>query len=130
MNLLEELKELDKSVEYLCLDKQKATICVEKFIATLKGEEKESEESYEGLLLLVDTVCTFNLFMKSFLTKPVDRDDHIKDVSETKKEASKLIEELNVPKEVLDMKCKEIFNKGKDILKGSLQTTKKTKFSK
>ncbi|WP_223145815.1 hypothetical protein, partial [Pseudocitrobacter sp. 73] len=78
--------------------------------------EKESEESYEGLLLLVDTVCTFNLFMKSFLTKPVDKDNHIKDVSKTKKEASKLIEELNVPKEVLDMKWKEVFNKGKDKL--------------
>ena len=68
--------------------------------------------------------------MKSFLTKTVDRDDHIKDVPKTKKEASKLIEESNVPKEVLDMKWEEIFNKGKDILKGSLQTTKKTKFSK
>lgn len=130
MNLLEELKELDKSVEYLCLDKQKATICIEKFIATLKGEEEESEESYEGLLLLVDTVCTFNLFMKSFLTKPVDKGNHIKDGPKTKKEASKLIEESNVPKEVLDMKCKEVFNNGKDKLKGSLQTTKKTKFSK
>jgi hypothetical protein len=130
VNLLEELKKLDKSVEYLCLDKQKATICVEKFIATLKGEEKESEESYEGLLLLVDTVCTFNLFMKSFLTKPVDKDNHIKDVSETGKGASKLIEELNVPKEVLDMKWEEVFNEGKDRLYKSLETTKKTKFSK
>jgi len=120
------LKEQQDDVLYLCVDKDKAIICLESLISVLKGEEKESEDSYMGMLLITDTICKMNLFLTGWLTpsdekeeKHISEEEHLESLE---KETGKKID-----KEELKDKWEEFMKKGKDILKPQ---EKKTRYSK
>ena len=69
------LKEQQDDVLYLCVDKVKAIICLESLISVIKGEEKESEDSYMGMLLITDTICKMNIFLTKWLTSFNDKEE-------------------------------------------------------
>lgn len=120
------LKEQQDDVLYLCVDKDKAIICLERLISVIKGEEKESEDSYMGMLLITDTVCKMNIFLTGWLT-PSDEKEN-KHISE--KEHLESLEKhpgKNIDKELKDEKWKEFMKKGEDILKPQ---EKKIRYSK
>lgn len=66
--LMNSNKELENDVLQLCVDKNKAIICLEELISVVKGEQEENENSYLGLLFIADTVGKLNLFLTSVLT--------------------------------------------------------------
>ena len=66
--LMNSNKELENDVFQLCVDKNKAIICLEELISVVKGEQEENENSYLGLLFIADTVGKLNLFLTSVLT--------------------------------------------------------------
>ena len=120
------LKEQQDDILYLCVDKDKAIICLESLVSVIKGEEKESEDSYMGMLLITDTICKMNLFLTGWLT-PSDKkeDKHISEeehLESLEKETGKKID-----KEELKDKWEEFMKKGEDILKPQ---EKKTRYSK
>jgi len=120
------LKEQQDDVLYLCVDKDKAIICLESLISVIKGEEKESDNSYMGMLLITDTICKMNIFLTGWVT-PSDKKEE-KHISE--KEHLESLEKQtgkNIDKEELKGKWEEFMKKGKDILKPQ---EKKTRFSK
>lgn len=59
-------KELENEILLLCVDKNKAVICLEELISVVKGTQEETDNSYLGLLFLADTVGKLNLFITSF----------------------------------------------------------------
>lgn len=59
-------EELENEVLHLCFDKDKAVICLEELISVVKGEQKETENSYLGLVFIADTIGKLNLFLTSF----------------------------------------------------------------
>ena len=120
------LKEQQDDVLYLCVDKDKAIICLESLISVIKGEEKESDNSYMGMLLITDTICKMNIFLTGWLTSFNDKEE--KHISE--KEHLESLEKQtgkNIDKEEFKGKWEEFMKKGKDILKPQ---EKKTRFSK
>ena len=66
--LMNSNKELENEVLHLCVDKNKAIICLEELISVVKGEQEENENSYLGLLFIADTMGKLNLFLTSVLT--------------------------------------------------------------
>lgn len=66
--LMRSHKEIENDVLQLCVDKDKAAICLEELISVIKGKQEETENSYLGLLLIADTVGKLNLFLTSVLT--------------------------------------------------------------
>ena len=66
--LMNSNKALENDVLQLCVDKNKAIICLEELISVVKGEQEETENSYLGLLFIADTVGKLNLFLTSVLT--------------------------------------------------------------
>ena len=66
--LMNSNKALENEVLHLCVDKNKAIICLEELISVVKGEQEENENSYLGLLFIADTVGKLNLFLTSVLT--------------------------------------------------------------
>ena len=120
------LEEQQDDVLYLCVDKEKAIICLESLISVIKGEEKESEDSYMGMLLITDTICKMNLFLTGWLN-PSDKKEN-KHISE--KEHLESLEKQtgkNIDKEELKDKWEEFMKKGEDILKPQ---EKKIRYSK
>ena len=120
------LKEQQDDVLYLCVDKDKAIICLESLISVIKGEEKESDNSYMGMLLITDTICKMNIFLTGWITSFNDKEE--KHISE--KEHLESLEKQtgkNIDKEEFKGKWEEFMKKGKDILKPQ---EKKTRFSK
>lgn len=120
------LKEQQDDVLYLCVDKDKAIICLESLISVIKGEEKESDNSYMGMLLITDTICKMNIFLTGWLTSFNDKEE--KHISE--KEHLESLEKQtgkNIDKEEFKGKWEEFMKKDKDILKPQ---EKKTRFSK
>ena len=120
------LKEQQDDVLYLCVDKDKAIICLESLISVIKGEEKESDNSYMGMLLITDTICKMNIFLTGWVT-PSDKKEE-KHISE--KEHLESLEKQtgkNIDKEEFKGKWEEFMKKDKDILKPQ---EKKTRFSK
>lgn len=120
------LKEQKDDILYLCVDKEKAIICLESLISVIKGEEKESEDSYMGMLLITDTICKMNLFLTGWLTpsdkkeeKHISEEDHLKSLEEQTGR--------KVDKEELKDTWEEFMKKGNDILKPQ---EKKIRFSK
>lgn len=120
------LKEQKDDILYLCVDKDKAIICLESLISVIKGEEKESEDSYMGMLLITDTICKMNLFLTGWLTpsdkkeeKHISEEEHLESLE---KETGKKID-----KEELKDKWEEFMKKGEDILKPQ---EKKIRYSK
>jgi len=120
------LKEQQDDVLYLCVDKDKAIICLESLISVIKGEEKESDNSYMGMLLITDTICKMNIFLTGWITSFNDKEE--KHISE--KEHLESLEKQtgkNIDKEEFKGKWEEFMKKDKDILKPQ---EKKTRFSK
>lgn len=120
------LKEQQDDILYLCVDKDKAIICLESLVSVIKGEEKESEDSYMGMLLITDTICKMNIFLTGWLTpsdkkeeKHISEEEHLESLE---KETGKKID-----KEELKDKWEEFMKKGEDILKPQ---EKKTRYSK
>lgn len=120
------LKEQKDDILYLCVDKDKAIICLESLVSVIKGEEKESEDSYMGMLLITDTICKMNLFLTGWLTpsdekeeKHISEEEHLESLE---KETGKKID-----KEELKDMWEEFMKKGEDILKPQ---EKKTRYSK
>lgn len=120
------LKEQKDDILYLCVDKDKAIICLESLVSVIKGEEKESEDSYMGMLLITDTICKMNIFLTGWLTpsdkkeeKHISEEEHLESLE---KETGKKID-----KEELKDKWEEFMKKGEDILKPQ---EKKTRYSK
>lgn len=120
------LKEQKDDILYLCVDKDKAIICLESLISVIKGEEKESEDSYMGMLLITDTICKMNIFLTGWLTpsdkkeeKHISEEEHLESLE---KETGKKID-----KEELKDKWEEFMKKGEDILKPQ---EKKIRYSK
>jgi len=120
------LKEQKDDILYLCVDKDKAIICLESLVSVIKGEEKESEDSYMGMLLITDTICKMNLFLTGWLTPSDEKEDkHISEeehLESLEKETGKKID-----KEELKDKWEEFMKKGEDILKPQ---EKKIRYSK
>lgn len=120
------LKEQQDDVLYLCVDRDKAIICLESLISVIKREEEESEDSYMGMLLITDTICKMNLFLTGWLTpsdkkeeKHISEEEHLESLE---KETGKKID-----KEELKDKWEEFMKKGEDILKPQ---EKKIRYSK
>ena len=120
------LKEQQDDILYLCVDKDKAIICLESLVSVIKGEEKESEDSYMGMLLITDTICKMNIFLTGWLTpsdkkeeKHISEEEHLESLE---KETGKKID-----KEELKDKWEEFMKKGEDILKPQ---EKKIRYSK
>lgn len=120
------LKEQKDDILYLCVDKDKAIICLESLVSVIKGEEKESEDSYMGMLLITDTICKMNIFLTGWLTpsdkkeeKHISEEEHLESLE---KETGKKID-----KEELKDKWEEFMKKGEDILKPQ---EKKIRYSK
>lgn len=126
INFEDRLKEQKDDILYLCVDKDKAIICLESLISVIKGEEKESEDSYMGMLLITDTICKMNIFLTGWLTpsdkkeeKHISEEEHLESLE---KETGKKID-----KEELKDKWEEFMKKGEDILKPQ---EKKIRYSK
>lgn len=118
---------LDEDSFPLIADTDKGIICMEKFIAVIKGEESESEDSYLFARLLVDTIGKLNIFMTSYLNMNSNPDKEI-DGPKSKEEAFKELEEKvgNVNKEELEDKFKDFLKKGEP----KKDTNKKIRYSK
>jgi len=106
-------KELENEILHLCIDKDKAVICLEELISVVKGTQEETENSYLGLLFLADTVGKLNLFITSFFNsnrgeskEPVikTKDDFWKDFNKKTPEAKSKSDYENMWEEFMNKK--------------------------
>jgi len=90
-------KELENEILHLCIDKDKAVICLEELISVVKGTQEETENSYLGLLFLADTIGKLNLFITSFFNsnRGEGKEPVIKPKTTSGKTSIKRLQKLN-----------------------------------